>query len=404
MTQPDEVASGEPAKAGRLGILPKALRPPRPWNVTLVCWLGFIHAVLGLIATVVGAIVDEDLHLPDPVRPLVHTTLLSDVWALISTLIVLPFLWLLTLKGSRHARAVLVVVLFARIVFAAVLMHLANLHNFGIWIALLVVVDVVAIFLLFGGHRTSAYFAKRGELKVRPPGDYGLDVPWVPIASFVGGVACLIYSAFLGPVGMVIVTIIGMFLCVRGAFYVYASQLGKFGVWREILDSLPEPGPPRVLDVGCGRGMGVVMALQTWPQATGIGVDIWAGKQQSGNTPEQLRSNAQEAKVADRLTIRTEDMEYLSAADDSFGLVISNMTIHYAKDVEARAQAVRELYRVTAPGGQIRIVDIRYTQQYRDVLAGLGAVDATVTNCGIRGWFGGPLFASRLVSVRKPAS
>ena len=390
----------EGGKQNVLGIAPKSTRPPRPWNVTFVCFVGLIHAILSVVATVGGLVLQRNLHLQDPVLPLVHAAFLSSVWGFLGILVVLPFVWVLTLKGSRHARTVLVLSLVFRALFAWYFLHLADVSNDRLIIATIVAVDVIGLFLLFGGHRTSAYFAKQSDAPVRPPGDYGLDAPYVPIISCAAGIAFLVYSAFLSPEGMALMTLCGMLLVMQGCVFLYTSQRGKFILMREIL---ADAGPAqRVLDVGCGRGMGAIMALQTSADALVAGIDIWRKRDQSGNDPHATLQNAQEANVADRLDLATADMSRLPFADASFDLVISTIAIQNIKDRATRDQAIAEIYRVTAPGGRIRIVDIQYVAQYRDQLQALGALDVQVSNCGIRGWFGNPFFASRLLAATKP--
>lgn len=368
----------------------------------MVCYLGLLHAIASLILTVAGAFLKSDVQFVDPVRPLAEAALVSFVWGFFGVLTVVPILWVLTLKGSRHARAILVGVLLIRLIMVAVLMHLVDLADgdyFALGIVGLIVVDVIAVVMLFGGHRTSTYFHQLNERPVRPRGDYGIDTLYVPVISIGGGIALLVFSAFLRlGGGMAVVTLIGVILCIHGVWFVYASLRGKFLIWNDILAELPPPG--RILDLGCGRGMAILLALDRWPHATGVGVDRWRRRDQSGNSMDAFIENANEAGVANRLSAELADLFELPFADASFDLVVSSLAVHHIQGGDHRRDVMSEIMRVVRPGGQIRIVDIRHAKQYADDLRALGAVDVVVGRCGLRGWFGSPFLASEVVSAQ----
>ena len=62
------------------------------------------------------------------------------------------------------------------------------------------------------------------------------------------------------------------------------------------------------LDVGTGVGLLAVSAASVWPKATIVGIDVWEP------SLERARKNVSEAGLADRITLRNQD---LAALDDT---------------------------------------------------------------------------------------
>ena len=113
-------------------------------------------------------------------------------------------------------------------------------------------------------------------------------------------------------------------------------------------------------------------------------------------------ANARAEGVADRVELQTGDMRDLPFADASFDVVVSSIAIHNIEDDAGRHRAIDEAWRVLAPGGRLRIADIRHAASYRDRLEELGALDLDLRGMGWRMWWGGPWMPTRIVSARKP--
>lgn len=233
-------------------------------------------------------------------------------------------------------------------------------------------------------------------------GSYGVDAPYVPILSFVGGVAMLVYGFVQVGFSRWITFAIALVLFLQVISYMYTTTKGKFVLWDRLLEGLNLPAAARILDVGCGRGMVVITGLRALPQASGVGVDLWRSRDQSGNDPEMTTANASENGVADRLELRTEDMSDMKVDPASFDVVTANVAIQNIKDRDLRRKTIDQIYAATKPGGQILLVDIQYVKQYAEDLTAAGATDVKIKNLGVKGWFGNPLYASKLVSATKP--
>ena len=234
----------------------------------------------------------------------------------------------------------------------------------------------------------------------RLPGSYGVDAPYVPALSALGGAVLVVLALVTDGWSRWLLAAFGLAVFGQAALYLSTTLRGKFAIWRRVVDDLDLAGSEVVLDVGCGRGMVLLEAARGLPQGRAIGVDLWRSRDQSGNDPARARLNASLVGVADRVEIATGDMTALPFRDGSFDAVLANVAIQNLKDRELRRRAISEMVRVAGPAGRIRIVDIQYVSQYRDDLVACGATEVAVRRLGPRGWFGNPFYASRLVRAR----
>lgn len=81
-------------------------------------------------------------------------------------------------------------------------------------------------------------------------------------------------------------------------------------------ERLDEGGPARILDLGTGSGALLLAALDHWPAATGVGVDI------SPAALEVARRNAAATGLATRADFRAGD--WTDGVDERFDLVLCN--------------------------------------------------------------------------------
>jgi len=241
--------------------------------------------------------------------------------------------------------------------------------------------------------------------ETKPPrrGSYGIDAPYaaavVIVSATVAIVAELVGTILSGKLrGLLPVALI---LAIVG-FGLHTTLRGKFVVWAELLDGLGLRGDERILDLGCGRGAVLMLAARHLTTGRTVGVDLWRGADQSGNSPEATRRNAVAEGVADRVELLTGDMTALPFEDGSFDLVVSNFAIHNIRGRAGRERAIEEAVRVLRPGGRLRIADMRGTRRYRAHLARIGMSDVSRRGLGWRCWCGSPFVATRLVSATKP--
>lgn len=104
------------------------------------------------------------------------------------------------------------------------------------------------------------------------------------------------------------------------------------------------PDEAVILDAGCGGGRNVRYFLESGNEVHGIDTDPERIAGLQAFSKSLGRSNAESL-------FRVEALEDLSLPADSFGLVICNAVLHFARD-EAHFRAMTEaLHRVTKPGG-----------------------------------------------------
>ncbi len=109
------------------------------------------------------------------------------------------------------------------------------------------------------------------------------------------------------------------------------------------LDELGEPGPARVLDVGCGSGVLAIAAARRWPALLGEGVDV------DPDAVEVSRENAARNRVADRLRFSTTPVTEVPTAA---GLVFANI------QPEILIPMARALRDHVLPGGTLILAGI----------------------------------------------
>ena len=222
------------------------------------------------------------------------------------------------------------------------------------------------------------------------PADYGLDAPRIvrsmfSRAAWIIVIALVLYvvnhSEYPGPAARMcgVLALIGLgFLAVGGAM-VWFSRVAKLRLRDQLLDSLALRGDERVLDVGCGRGLLAIGAAKRLKNGKVVGIDTWNPFDLSGNTPDAAKANVKIEGVADKVRIESGDALKLVYPDNHYDAVVSNLVLHNIPEHEARAQAVREMFRVLKPGGKLAIFDIFRSGEYADVLRAAGAKDVELS-------------------------
>jgi malonyl-CoA O-methyltransferase len=117
--------------------------------------------------------------------------------------------------------------------------------------------------------------------------------------------------------------------------------------------------PSKILDIGCGRGKGVLALQQLFPSATAIGVDLALGMMRPLPLMQFAdRSSSKLARLIDQFKPKAVDKFIplfvqaesgcLPFSDATFDLVWSNLMFHWLPNAQISAQ---EWYRVIRPGG-----------------------------------------------------
>lgn len=227
---------------------------------------------------------------------------------------------------------------------------------------------------------------------------YGFDAPLVPVLITTAGVI----TTALGLLGMnVALTLTGVFFLASAVSFIYATKKGKFRIWKNILSKLELKGNEQILDMGCGRGAVLIEIAHRVPQGKAVGIDLWRSQDQSGNSEATTRENARLEDVESHIELHTGDMSWMPFEANIFDVVISSLAIHNITDKQTRVRAIDEAVRVLKPHGTLAITDIKFVKEYAQRLKDMGMVEVTVKSLGVKGWFGGPWMATKLVTAKK---
>ena len=115
-------------------------------------------------------------------------------------------------------------------------------------------------------------------------------------------------------------------------------------------------GTGKVLDIGCGSGAVTIMVAKKYPDAHVTGIDYWGGAwEYSRGVCER---NAQIEGVSDRVTFQKASASSLPFDDESFDVVISNLTFHEVADTQDKGSLIQEAIRVLKKGGVFVFQDL----------------------------------------------
>ena len=190
---------------------------------------------------------------------------------------------------------------------------------------------------------------------------YGIDAPIVvgvfgvaSLVFLVVAVAFLVASGAGAAIGPFIAALLTGGAC---AAMIVTSTRWKPALWHRQLDALELRGDERALDVGCGRGLVAIELAARLPRGSVAAVDIWRPRDLSGNSQSAAEDNIAAAGVADRIEVLHGDMLELPYGDDEFDVVTASIALRVLPLADQRGSAMKEIMRVTRPGGRIVIAD-----------------------------------------------
>ena len=112
-----------------------------------------------------------------------------------------------------------------------------------------------------------------------------------------------------------------------------------------VLAPADSTGVRRVLEVGCGQGVGVELILTHFPGARVVGVDL---------DPKMIRRAQRRLAASQRVEVRVGDVCALPFDDASFDVIVDFAVVHHVPEWRS---ALTEIARLLAPGGQFLFED-----------------------------------------------
>jgi arsenite methyltransferase len=132
---------------------------------------------------------------------------------------------------------------------------------------------------------------------------------------------------------------------------------GKLRLRDLVLDQLAWSGGEVVVDLGAGGGL---LGLGATARTTGTVhlVDLFVGKDLSGNCTRRLDRNIAILGVQDRVRVHRRDVRATGLPDGCADAVLSSLCIHNLAEAPERADALDEAIRLLRPGGTLVISDL----------------------------------------------
>ena len=159
-------------------------------------------------------------------------------------------------------------------------------------------------------------------------------------------------------------------LCMIGTAYfllaqrLFAAEGGDIQnkILDELINRITWSGAGEALDIGCGSGALSIRIAKKYPRSRVTGIDYWG----SGWSycKEQCEKNASIEGVENRLSFRQASASALPFEDESFNLVVSNLTFHEVKDSASKLDVVKEALRVLKTGGEFVFQDLFRLRKY----------------------------------------
>ena len=112
-----------------------------------------------------------------------------------------------------------------------------------------------------------------------------------------------------------------------------------------MLEAADSTGVERVLEVGCGQGVGLELILTRFADAEIVGIDVDA---------KMIERAKRRLASRGRGEVRLGDVYALPFEDGSFDVVVDFAVVHHVPDWQA---ALSEISRLLSPGGQFLFED-----------------------------------------------
>jgi len=247
-----------------------------------------------------------------------------------------------------------------------------------------------------------------GKRKARGRTGYGVDEPRMIAQLGVAGALCAavgvlisVYTISSSPkaadTAIIVGPGVGFLIFVVAAALYWSSRLGKGREMSKIVNDIPWGGEEVVLDLGCGRGLAMVMAAKRLTTGYALGIDTWSSARLSGNDPRSIGANAEHEGVESRVSAARGFSAQLPLADRSVDVILSGVALHHLVPRKQRKALFAEMARVLKDGGRVGILDAGNGPEYSTLLNRTGLRDVELHRIRFAGF---PPF--HIVLARKP--
>ena len=215
---------------------------------------------------------------------------------------------------------------------------------------------------------------------------YGIDDPRTLIelgaAGILSVVAGLLIATNTAPTNpraadtaLLVGPAVGFLILVVAVALFWSSRLGKVREMTKIVADVPWGGDEVVLDLGCGRGLAMVMAAKRLKTGYAVGIDTWSKARISGNDPRSVLANAAQEKVGPKISAVKGFSAQLPLANNSVDVIVSGLAMHHLVPKGQRQVLFKEMARVLKEGGRVGILDAGNGNEYSVLLNKIGMRD-----------------------------
>lgn len=190
----------------------------------------------------------------------------------------------------------------------------------------------------------------------------------------------------------------GGILLVESLWMIFSSLWGKEKVFDALIASCQLNQGSHLLDVGCGSGRFLIKVSSYLKEGKALGLDLLRKGDQTRNSAKNFLKNIENQELNRKIQLLEGDMRKIPMESTSVDIVTASLAIHNIVSAEGRSRALEEISRVLKPGGQVALMDFRYTKEYKKFFEGtLQWPNVMVTK---RYWWMFP--PTKIVKAQKP--
>jgi ubiquinone/menaquinone biosynthesis C-methylase UbiE len=175
--------------------------------------------------------------------------------------------------------------------------------------------------------------------------------------------------------GLLVGPAVGFLILVVAAALFWSSRLGKVREMEKLVLDIPWGGDEVVLDLGCGRGLAMVLAAKKLTTGFAVGVDTWSRAHLSGNDPKSIKANAEANHVGSRVSAVKAQGAKLPLSNSTVDVVLAGVSVHRLVPKKDRPILFAEMKRVLKDGGRIGVLDAGNGTEYSRIMREGGLTD-----------------------------